>query len=73
MMTPTRLRDCMDLLAMSDGQIVRALNVHARLVRRWQSGERQIPADVEAWIERLVTFWQANPPPVMRGRPRDTD
>ena len=62
-MTPTRLRECMEFLSMSDGQLIRLFGVDARLVRRWKSGARDMPADIEAWIERLVSYWESDPPP----------
>jgi DNA-binding transcriptional regulator YiaG len=70
-MTPERFRECLHALAMSDGQLVRTLDVDDRLVRRWKSGERDVPPDVERWIEALVQHWQSNPPPIMRGRLRE--
>jgi hypothetical protein len=60
----------MDFISMSDGQLMRLLDMDARLVRRWKSGERDVPPDVAAWFERLVKYWEANPPPIIRSRAR---
>ena len=70
-MTPQRLRECMNWIAMSDGQLVRLLDMDARLVRRWKSGDRDIPRDVADWIEDLVRYWELHPPPTLKGRLRE--
>ena len=72
-MTPERLREVMHDLAMSDGQLIRALDVDDRRVRRWKSGERDIDPDVAAWLEGLAKYWQKNPPPIMRGKNRENE
>ena len=72
-MTPERLRECLDILGMTDAQLIRALDADPRTVQRWQSGARNIPNVVADWLERLAAHWQANPPPIMRGRARDPE
>jgi hypothetical protein len=71
-MTPARFQACLQYLKLSDAQIVRYLDMSDGLVRRWKNGTRDIPPDVGDWIERLVRYWEANPPPALRGRVRYT-
>lgn len=66
-MTPERLIECMQILSMTDSQIVRIFGFTDRLVRRWKQGRRDVPPDVAEWIEGLVEYWQAHPPPVRSG------
>jgi hypothetical protein len=56
-----------------------ALDVDLRRTRRWEAGTRPIPDDVAEWLSRLdkakaewLSAWvRRNPPPCLRGRPRE--
>lgn len=54
-MTPADLRATMDRMGLTTAQMARAARVNERTVRRWLSGDRRIPAILEA----LVVAWGA--------------
>ncbi len=58
-MTPTWLRECLDVLRWSQ----RALDCDSRLVRRWAAGQASIAPDIDEWLERAAAFHTANPRP----------
>jgi DNA-binding transcriptional regulator YiaG len=62
-MTPTRLRECLDLLWLSQRGLATVLNRQEGTVRQWARGAVQIPDDVAAWLEKLARFHERNPPP----------
>lgn len=67
-MTPTRLRECLALLRWSQRGLAEALRQDERQVRRWASGQYDVPAEVAAWLERLAAHHAQNPPPQDRRR-----
>lgn len=62
-MTPTTLRECLENLSWSQRGLAHILQCNDRLVRRWASGESQIPDEVAAWLLRLTACFRENPPP----------
>lgn len=53
-MTPTRLRECLEMLRWSQRGFAAQLERPEGTVRQWARGAVQIPADVEAWLERVA-------------------
>ncbi len=73
-MTPERLRECQDILLYSSQQLADLLGrSDARRVRRWTTGQREIPDDVAAWLEGLVRYFETHPPPQASGRAREDE
>ena len=70
-MTPKRFRDLLIAVDLRDYHAIKLLNADDRRFRRWKSGERPIPKEVAAWLEALAAHWAANPPPDLRGLPRE--
>jgi len=65
--TPERFHDCLEILGLGNHHFVSWLNIRDRLVRRWRSGDREIPPEVEVWLEGLVAWWLEHPPPTKYG------
>ena len=63
-MTPERFRQCLDALSWSGRGLAALLGIDERQVRRWASGEYEVPDNIAAWLERLARFHERNPPPV---------
>lgn len=53
-MTPTELRAQLDRLGLSQVGAARFLDVAARTLRRWATGEQPIPRAVELLLPRLT-------------------
>ncbi len=94
-MTPDRLRHCLatikQLVPMSQREMAAIIGVNERTMRRWcrpgDDGEATIPAETEAWIEKMTAFYEsprvlefyaycdeffdANPPPQNTRREAD--
>lgn len=62
-MTPTRLRECIEILGWSQRGLARMLGRDEGTARQWARGATRIPDDVAAWLERLARFHERNPPP----------
>ena len=62
-MTPDRIRECLAMLRWTQRGLADALGCDDRLVRRWASGDAEIPASVAAWLETLARVHAATPPP----------
>jgi len=62
-MTPDRLRECLTALHWSQRGLGDILGVQERQVRRWATGEYDMPAQIAAWIERAAEWHEANPAP----------
>lgn len=62
-MTPNRFRDCLTALSWTQRGLAAILDCNDRVVRRWASGEADIPASVAAWLETLAQAHDAIPPP----------
>ena len=62
-MSPTRLRECLDLLSWSQRGLADVLGVHETRVRRWARGAIDVPAEVASWLEALAAVHAAHPAP----------
>lgn len=62
-MTPNRFRNCLAVLGWTQRGLAANLQCDDRLVRRWASGEAEIPPGVAAWLETLAKVHEAAPPP----------
>lgn len=62
-MTPTDLRAALADLHWSQRGLAAILRKDERQVRRWATGEAQIPPAVADWLARLAEAMRANPPP----------
>jgi ribosome-binding protein aMBF1 (putative translation factor) len=62
-MTPNEFRICLEMLAWSQRGLARLLRRDERLVRRWASGENEIPAEIATWLAALADFHARRPPP----------
>ena len=62
-MTPERFRACLDALFWSGRLLAALLDIDERQVRRWASGQYEIPPDIAAWLERRAQAMEADPPP----------
>jgi hypothetical protein len=65
-MTPTRLRECLDLLHWSQRGLARILDRDEGTVRQWARGAVVIPVDVAAWLQARATHASKTPPPVRK-------
>ena len=62
-MTPERFRACLGLLRWSQRGLADALECDDRMVRRWASGEAEVPAGIVVWLETLSKVHAELPPP----------
>ena len=62
-MTPESLRVCLAALRWSQRGLADALNTHPTTVRRWATGEQDVPENVAAWLEDLARYAQQRPYP----------
>ncbi|AWB23015.1 hypothetical protein DA075_20620 [Methylobacterium currus] len=69
-MTSDRFRECLTLLRWSQRGLAEALACDDRIVRRWASGDAEIPADLAAWLETLAQAHAAAPAPTTWRRRR---
>lgn len=63
-MTPDQLRAALHDLHWSQRGLAAILRKDERQVRRWATGDAQIPEDVANWMERVARAMRENPPPV---------
>ncbi len=61
--TPTRFRESLAALHWSQRGLAAVLQCDDRIIRRWSSGEAEIPASVAAWLETLARCHESVPPP----------
>lgn len=62
-MTPTRLRECLEVLAWSQRGIAKLLGRQEGTVRQWARDAVQIPDDVATWLETRAKHAEMHPPP----------
>ncbi|MGN6284514.1 MAG: hypothetical protein ACTHM2_05120 [Afipia sp.] len=62
-MNSERFVECLALLHWSQRGLATVLECDDRLVRRWASGDAEIPIPVAAWLETLAEAHNALPPP----------
>jgi transcriptional regulator with XRE-family HTH domain len=66
-MTPPEFRLCLDLLSWSQRDLARMLGLDDRSVRRWSSGQNEIPGDIADWLATLTAFHATHPAPLKGG------
>jgi transcriptional regulator with XRE-family HTH domain len=66
-MTPPEFRLCLDLLSWSQRDLARMLGLDDRSVRRWSSGQNEIPGDIADWLATLTAFHAKHPAPLKGG------
>ena len=64
-MTPNEIRICLEHLAWSQRGLARLLDLDDRLVRRWASGQNEIPDNIAHWLAMLAAFHAEHPPPAI--------
>ena len=69
-MTPPEFRLCLDLLAWSQRGLARLLGLDDRGVRRWASGQNEIPHDIATWLATLAACHARHPAPLKGGSAR---
>ncbi len=62
-MTPTRPRDCIELLGWTQRGLARMLDRPEGTVRQWVRGVVRIPEIVAAWLEVRAKHAEEHPPP----------
>ena len=62
-MTPTRYRDCLNTLGLSQRGLAPILRCSERLPRAWATGREIIPSEVADWLEAWVAIRLAHPDP----------
>jgi len=55
-MTPARLRVALNTIGWAKRQLARRVDVDEHEVRRWESGEHEVPAPIAEWLELLTEF-----------------
>ena len=63
-MTPPEFRLCLEFLAWSQRSLARMLGLDDRSVRRWASGQNEIPDNIAHWLATLAAFHAKHPPPL---------
>jgi DNA-binding transcriptional regulator YiaG len=63
-MTRAEFRACLEQLAWSQRDLARVLGLDDRLMRRWASGQNEIPGNIAHWLTTLATFHAKHPPPL---------
>lgn len=63
-LTRARAREARQAIGWSIRNLADRLGYDERAVRRWESGERDVPPKVGEWLERLARFHEQNPAPV---------
>ena len=62
-MTPTRFRECLVTIGLSQRGLAPLLQCSDRLTRSWATGREAIPPEVADWLESWVTIRLAHPDP----------
>jgi hypothetical protein len=63
-MTPTRYRECLEILGLSQRGLAPIIGCSDRLTRGWATGRSDIPVGVAEWLEEWVAIRQAHPDPL---------
>lgn len=63
-MTPDRIRECLAMLHWSQRGLSDILRCDERRVRRWATGQYEMPEDQARWLERHAQAMEADPPPL---------
>jgi hypothetical protein len=64
-MTPNEMRLCLERRGWSQRGLARLLELDDRLVRRWASGQNEIPENIAHWLATLAAFHAKHPPPAI--------
>jgi hypothetical protein len=62
-MIPAELENALRALEWGGETLARQLLVPPSTVRGWRAGRSPVPADVAAWLQRLVAAHEQNPAP----------
>jgi hypothetical protein len=62
-MTPTRFRECLAVLGLTQRGLAPLLGCNDREVRHWAAGSRLIPPKVADWLEEWVLVRTLHPDP----------
>jgi hypothetical protein len=62
-MTPTRFRECLTILGLSQRGLAPILGCTDRTTRHWATGQIAIPLGIGDWLESWVAVRQAHPDP----------
>jgi hypothetical protein len=62
-MTPSEFRICLEHLAWSQRGLAKLLQRDDRTVRRWATGDYEIPTDAAEWLAVLAECHAKHPPP----------
>ena len=62
-MTPARFKQCLQSLEWSVRGLAAYLGLHEGKVRRWASGEMEIPGNVVMWLDYLTEVHTLHPYP----------
>ena len=65
-MTPSEFRVCLELLDWSQRGLAKLLGRDDRTVRRWATGDNEVPDDVAEWLAVLAACHAQHPPPRAR-------
>ena len=65
-MTPTRRRECLDILRWSQRRFAEVIGWDEGTVRKWLRGTAEPPADIDAWLERRAVAMAGGSVPVRR-------
>ena len=68
-MTTDRLSQVLADLGWSSQELARRLNIAERSVRRWLSGQQEVPPGIETWLEAMAALMRSGPPPPGRNSP----
>jgi hypothetical protein len=58
-MTPDHFNDCLRAIRWTPSVLADALGCKESLVRKWATGQVEVPVTVEAWIKALATMHRA--------------
>lgn len=64
-MSSYRLLVCLAMLGWSVRELARRLACNQTTVMRWTGATSAVPDEVAAWLEALVKYYRANPPPAV--------
>ncbi|GBQ85584.1 hypothetical protein AA14337_3110 [Acetobacter malorum DSM 14337] len=62
-MSPQRLAICLEIMGWTLRVLARMLRKSEGTIRQWKNGSLPVPEDVAVWLEGLVAYMEANPPP----------
>lgn len=63
-MTPTRLRECLDILHWTQRGFARVVGCSEGTVRQWARGRLDVPAPIAEWLDKTARYVEENPVPM---------